>query len=118
LIRLKQEILGPATSILERFASESRVPEINGYPDDIDDGIQKYLFSPPSPNLQCTIRSRPIFYVVDSTNKATATWYSILGLRNASQYLEEKADSPNTGNILSPQVRGLLLLSNLFAPSC
>eukprot|EP00475_Leptophrys_vorax_P014003 TRINITY_DN20364_c0_g1_i2.p1 TRINITY_DN20364_c0_g1~~TRINITY_DN20364_c0_g1_i2.p1 ORF type:complete len:892 (+),score=200.27 TRINITY_DN20364_c0_g1_i2:26-2677(+) len=102
LIRLKQEILGPGTSILERFASDSRVPEINGYPDDVDDGIQK---------------SRPIFYVVDPSNRTTSTWYTILGLRNASPFLEEKADtaSPNTGNILSSQVRGLLLLNILNA---
>jgi hypothetical protein len=41
MVRLKQEILAPGSSMLERIALETRVPELLNYAEDIRHPIQR-----------------------------------------------------------------------------
>jgi hypothetical protein len=97
LVKLKNEILAPGNAMLERFASESRFPELQSFPEDQPDSLQK---------------SRPVFYIIDSFSERTAGLYSLLNLRSVDGYIDEKlADEVAYGNVLSSEVRALLFLN-------
>ncbi|SPQ93982.1 unnamed protein product (mitochondrion) [Plasmodiophora brassicae] len=97
LLMLKQEMLAPGNTVLERFAAESRVPETS------------------SVKLTQVQRSRPIFYVIDSVCSLSSNFAHLVGLYSADLYIDGENKVFASG--LSTEVQALLLLNIIHSPS-
>lgn len=110
LDRLKNEILAPCNSILESFASESRVPELTGFPLDEPGCLQRYRQTTHD-KIANQCRSRPLFYIVDENDRHSEKMYWHLNMFRSTRFFDTDSHPAVDGNVISPAVQALLFLS-------